>query len=200
MGYNLRMKAIIAISIFLLPFLTVSLQAQGNFGVYGQQVEQRASTRIGYWYKNVNAGLGEMVISYGRPVWKEQYAQQLDQMTRGKMWRMGDNYWTLLDTNLPVQIAGVDVPVGLYYLAVKRSQDGAKWELVFIDPAKSRQKRLDSYDVGTRPAEVPVLFTAPLAFEENDAEKAERLTVLLKLDSGSKTEGSMKLTWGNLAL
>ncbi len=185
---------------FLLPLLTISLQAQGNFWIYGQVVEERASTRIGYWYKNVNAGLGEMVISYGRPLWKEQYAQQLDQMTRGKMWRMGDNYWTLLDTNLPLQIAGVDVPVGLYYLAVKRSQDGAKWELVFIDPAKCRRKLLDSYDVGTRPAEVPVLFTAPLSFEENDAEKAERLTLLLKLDSGSQTEGSLKLTWGNLAL
>lgn len=194
------MKTTLAIGILLLPLLTVSLQAQSNFGVYGQVIEERASTRLGYWYRNVNAGLGEVVISYGRPPWKEQYAQQLDQMTNGKMWRMGDNYWTLLDTNLPVEIGGVKVPVGLYYLAVKRSQDGSKWELVFIDPDESRQKWLDSYDVGTRPDEIPVLFSAPLTFEENEGDKVEKLTILLKLDAGSQNEGRMRLTWGNLAL
>lgn len=174
-------------------------QQRQDFWVYGQVVEQRGASRIGYWKRNVNEGLGEVVVDYGRPVWKEQYFSQLDQLTRGKMWRMGDNYWTLLDTNLAVKIGGVDVPVGLYYLAVERSEDGAAWQLVFIDPEKSRQRRLDSYDVGTRPAEIPVLFKAPLEFHET-RELVERLTILLALNAESQTQGTLELSWGRFSL
>ncbi len=174
-------------------------QQRRDFWVYGQVVEQRGASRIGYWKRNVNAGLGEVVVDYGRPVWKDNYVNQLDQLTRGKMWRMGDNYWTLLDTNLPIKIGGVDIPVGLYYLAVKRSPDGALWELALIDPAKCRERLLDSYDVGTRPSEIPVLYTAPLAFHESQ-ELVERLTILLALDSDSQTKGKMELTWGKFSL
>jgi len=113
---------------------------------------------------------------------------------------MGNNYWTLLDTNLPVTIGGVSVAEGLYYLAVKRSADGRQWELVFIDHDKSRDRQLDAFDVGTRPAEIPVLFSAPLSFEMTEGEPVDPLTILLKLDGGSNTRGSMRLTWGNLSL
>ena len=40
-------------------------QPQAKFAVHGQNIEERASSRIGYWRTNVNAGLGEVVISYG---------------------------------------------------------------------------------------------------------------------------------------
>ncbi len=174
-------------------------QQRRDFWVYGQVVEQRGASRIGYWKRNVNAGLGEVVVDYGRPVWKDNYVNQLDQLTRGKMWRMGDNYWTLLDTNLALEMAGVEVSVGLYYLAVRRSPDGSNWDLVFIDPVRSREKGLDSYDVGTRPDEIPILFSVPLVFEESAA-PVEQLTILLSLDQGSQTKGRMRLSWGNLAL
>ncbi len=175
------------------------LAQPGKFSVYGQNIEDRASTRLGYWRTDANAGIGEVVVSYGRPVWKPEYAQQLDALTVGKMWRMGDNYWSLLDTNLPIAFGGVEINPGLYYLAVRRSADGARWEMVFIDPALSRKKGLDAYDVGTRPAEIPVLFSAPLDLEKS-GEVVERLTILLKLDPDSQTVGSLRLTWGSLAL
>ena len=180
------------------------VQAQsGKFWIYGQNVEERAATRLGYWRTDVNAGIGEVVVSYGRPVWKPEYATKLDELTTGKMWRMGDNFWSLLDTNLPVSIGGVDVEPGLYYLAVRRSEDGQKWELVFIDPVQARGKGLDSFDVGTRPAEIPVLFSAPLGFAKTEAksdELVERLTVLMKLDDGSQTDGTFRLSWGDFSL
>jgi hypothetical protein len=173
--------------------------AQPPFQTYGQIVEERASTRLGYWRTDRNAGIGEVVVSYGRPPWKAEYDTQLDALTRGKMWRMGDNYWTLLDTNLGIRLGGVNVAVGLYYLAVRRSEDGAVWELVFIDPEKSRAKGLDAYDVGTRPGEIPVLFSAPLTFEKRD-EIVEKVTILLTFDEGSRTSGTFRLTWGNFGL
>ncbi len=194
------MRNLVWIALFgCLAAPVLEAQQRRDFWIYGQVVEQRGASRIGYWKRNVNAGLGEVVVDYGRPVWKEHYEQQLDQLTRGKMWRMGDNYWTLLDTNLPLEVAGVKIPVGLYYLAVRRSQDGASWELVFIDPVKSRERLLDSYDVGTRPGEVPVLFSAPLSFHHTQ-ELVERLTILLTLKDKSQTEGKLELTWGKFSL
>jgi hypothetical protein len=181
---------------------TVTLLAQQKkpaFWVYGQTVEDRASTRLGYWKTNANAGVGEVVISYGRPVWKAQYQDKLDEMTRGKMWRMGDNFWTLLDTNLPVEFGGKKISPGLYYLAVHRSENGKKWELVFIDPDVCRSKGLDAYDVGTRPSEIPVLFQVPLSFERSD-DIVERLTILMTLGKDSQTAGTMRLSWGSFAL
>ncbi len=182
-----------------LSLATAEARQRSDFWVYGQVVEERGASRVGYWKRNVNEGLGEVVVDYGRPVWKEQYADQLDQLTRGRMWRMGDNYWTLLDTNLPIRVGGVEVSPGLYYLAIRRSADGANWELAFVDPQKSRLRLLDSYDVGTRPAEIPVLFTAPLSFRETQ-QLTERLTILLTLEAGSQTTGKMELTWGKFAL
>lgn len=169
------------------------------YGVYGQQIEKRAATRIGYWRRDVNAGIGEVVLTYGRPVWKSEYQSQLDELTEGRLWRMGDNYWSLLDTQLKIKIGGVSIEPGLYYLAIGRSVDGEKWELVFIDPVQSREKLLDSYDVGTRPDEIPILFKAPLKFEAN-APITKELTLLFTLRQGSTTEGELRLSWGPFAL
>ena len=169
------------------------------FGVYGLNVEERAATRIGYWREDVNEGYGEVVLTYGRPLWKPEYEEGLDTLTRGKLWRMGDNYWSLLDTQLPITVGGVSVEPGFYYLAIGRSEDGEQWHLVFIDAARARQRLLDSYDVGTRPGEIPVLFKTPLEFESRE-EPAEKLTILFSLREGSKTEGRMELTWGPFAL
>ncbi len=41
-------------------------------------------------------------------------------MTSGKIWRMGENFWTSLDSNAPLTIGGVEVPV----LVVTRPEDG----------------------------------------------------------------------------
>lgn len=113
---------------------------------------------------------------------------------------MGDNYWSILDTNLPIQLGEMEVPVGFYYVAVARSKEGSDWDLVLIDPEKSRQKGLDSYDVGTRPGQVPVLMKTPLKFEPNPGDPVAKLTILLKLDSGSNTDGQMTISWGNFRL
>ncbi len=176
-----------------------AVMGQAKFGVYGLNVEERASTRIGYWRTDVNAGIGETVVSYGRPVWKPEYSQQIDKLTVGKMWRMGNNYWTLLDTTLPVRVGDADVVPGQYYLAVRRSEDGTRWELVFIDPAQSRAKGLDAYDVGTRPDEIPILFSVPLEFAKT-TETVEKLTIVFSLNKDSKTDGTMRLTWGDFSL
>src|SRR5208283_2719107 len=91
----------------------------------GGPPDDRASTRVLYWNRLQHAAAGQFAIDYGRPVWKSVYEDpvKFGQMTKGKVWRMGSNFWTTLDTCLPLKISGKDVPVGYYYLGLHRSED-----------------------------------------------------------------------------
>ena len=147
------------------------------------RVDERASARVLYSYRGIpreeiaaNGFLGELAINYGRPVWKAEYADPatFDQMTKGRVWRMGNNFWTVLDTNLPLRIAGKDIAVGAYYLGVHRSGDGDTWSLAFMDPVKIRRARLDAAEI----AKATVDFTAPMTFAKAE-ETTEELTISL---------------------
>lgn len=173
----------------------VQTQPASKLTQFGTKTE-RGSTRLAYWDNEKNEAVGQVAIDYGRPVWKDGYDTQLDAMTRGKIWRMGENFWTSLDTSLPVSIGGVEIPVGYYYLAVERSADGADWELLVVDPASVRERFLDAYEVGTRPSAVPVRLRVPLAFERREGEGGERTE---KLDI-ELTEDRLLIAWGDFAL
>ena len=178
-------------SIALFALVFVFGQPQPRYIQFGQQTE-RGGTRVAYWDNEKNQAVGEVAIDFGRPLWKEQYAEQLDAMTSGKIWRMGENFWTTLDSNVPLTIGGADVPVGSYYLTVKRSEDGATWSLAFVDPVETRKRVLDPFEVGTRPDEIPVRFEAPLSFQTVE-EPQERLVIEL-------SETRLRIRWGTFAL
>ena len=80
----------------------------GPVQVFGGQPDERASTRLLY---ETDRAIGEFAIDYGRPAWKKEYEDPatFDKMTRGKVWRLGKDFWTTLDTSLPLRIAGREV-------------------------------------------------------------------------------------------
>lgn len=160
---------VLIFSVLLLSWTEPGTGQTPPYPVYGQNVEERASTRLGYWRRDRNAGLGQLVVSYGRPAWMPGPRERCGawEATTGAFWI----------PSFPPGSGGVEIPPGLYYLAVRRSSDGALWELVFIDPEESRRKLLDSYDVGTRPEEIPVLVGAPLKFSRT-SQRVEKLTLL----------------------
>lgn len=180
-----------AIGIVSMILAAVLSQAQPKVTEFGQQTE-RGGTRVAFWDNEKNQALGQAAIDYGRPLWKPEYQEQLDAMTSGKIWRLGENFWTTFDCNIPVRIGGIDVPVGYYYLVVKRSEDGSAWRLAFVDPDPIRQKHIDAFEVSTRPTEIPVRFEAPLTFEPRDAPR-QRLEIQL-------TEERLVIEWGTFAL
>src|SRR5215510_12545307 len=110
---------------------------------------ERGLTRILYWNPTRDYPVASVSIDFGRPVWNRQLDNPaaFDQLTRGKVWRLGNDYWTIMDTNLPLTIAGREIPVGLWYLGLHRSTDGATWSLAFIDPAKARSGHLDGHRI-----------------------------------------------------
>ena len=158
---------------------------------------ERGTSRILYWDQEKNVAVGELTVNFGRPVWKKEYDDPaaFGQATRGRVWRLGDNYWTVLDTNVPLKIAGQDVPVGLWYLGLYRAPDGASWSLAFIDPAKARKTRLDPFAINGAPVE----FKVPMA-SASAPELTEKLTISLTPQKEEIKNVTLKISWGHVQL
>ena len=103
----------------------------------------RQQARLSFW--NQSGSPGQMVLDWGGVEWKDSYASAIESgQYDGVRWRLGSNFWTTLDTNLDLNIGGVELPRGLYYLTLEKSAEG-KFQVAFLDPAKIREKRLDAY-------------------------------------------------------
>jgi hypothetical protein len=163
----------------------------------GGTPDDRASARVLYWNTQTDAAAGQFVIDYGRPIWKKEYDDpaKFDAMTRGKIWRMGSNFWSILDTQLPLSIGGKKVPVGSYYLGLHRSEEGSEWSLVFIDPGRIRKGRLDAFQIEKAPVEFEALVSTAKA-----ETPTEKLTITLSHPEDDIRHVTMRIAWGKLAL
>jgi hypothetical protein len=185
--------------VFVMAFCAVSALAQNNkptvqaFG--GATPDDRGSTRVLYWHSVKNVPLGQLAIDFGRPVWKKEYDLGFEATTKGKTWRFGSNFWTTLDTALPLKVGGKDIAPGSYYLGISRSADGATWSLAFIDPVKARQAGLDAFMIDKAPVE----FSVPIKFEKI-TESVEKLTVVLSASKENIKDVTLKINWGPLQL
>jgi hypothetical protein len=117
----------------------------------------------------------------------------MEALRQGLTWRLGSGFWTLLDTSLPLEIAGVPVPVGLHYLGVNRSADGSRWSLAVLDPDTVRALRIDAFETGIRA--MPVAREIPLSFEEGLAVSGE-LLLHLDADESDPRSASLELRFG----
>ncbi|MEW6210895.1 MAG: DUF2911 domain-containing protein [Acidobacteriota bacterium] len=159
---------------------------------------ERATTRVLFIDTEKRAIMGEVAINFGQPVWKKEYEAlgAFDTQTKGKVWRFGKDFWTTLDTNVPIKIAGKEIAPGAWYLGLHRSDDGSQWSLAFIDPAKARAARLDAFEA----AKAPVEFKVPVTMLEKSAESKEKLIILLSSKPDNPTDLTLKIQWGTLQL
>lgn len=185
------------IMIFCCALATSAQQQSPKVEAFGSDSPERGTTRVGYWDNVKNGGAGQLAIDYGKPVWRKEYEDtaKFDLMTRGRVWRLGSNFWTALDTDTPIRISGQAVPVGYWFLGLKRSADGATWTLVFIDPQKVKQARLDASEIG----KAPIDFEAPITLEKS-SETKDRLQVDLVIDKTHIYQPTLKIAWGNMVL
>ena len=185
-------------TVLLLSFIPAyAQQSKPTIVAEGGQPDDRASARVLYWNDAKHEAAGQFAINYGRPVWKSLYedAAKFDAMTKGKTWRMGSNFWTDLDTCLPLKISGKSVRVGYYYLGLHRSDDGSKWSLAFIDPARVRAAHIDAFDI----QKAPIEFEVPMSTTRLPA-KADKLTIELSYPNDNIRKVTLNVTWGTLAL
>lgn len=182
----------------LLSFIPAhAQQSKPAIAAEGGTPDDRASARVLYWNDAKHEAAGQFAINYGRPVWKSVYEDpvKFDQMTKGKTWRMGSNFWTVLDTCLPLKISGKNIHPGYYYLGLHRSEDGSNWSLVFIDPAKVRTAHIDAFQI----ERAPVSFEVPMD-TANATTKADKLTIDLSYPEDNIRKVTLHVAWGTLAL
>ena len=151
---NLRIALGASATLSLIP--AHAQQSKPAIVAEGGQPDDRASARVLYWNTVKHEAAGQFAINYGRPVWKSDYEDpaKFDGMTKGKTWRMGSNFWTVLDTCLPLKISGKTRSRRLLLLGLHRSEDGSKWSLAFIDPAKVRAAHIDAFEIQKAPVDV----------------------------------------------
>jgi hypothetical protein len=188
---------LVATMLLLTVAAAVAQEKKPAITAFGSDSLERGTARLGYWNREKNGGAGGFFIDYGKPAWKAEYddAAKFDSMTKGKTWRLGSEYWTVLDTNVPLKIGGTAIPAGLWYLGLHRSQDGATWSLVFIDPAKARSMQLDPSEINR----APVFTRAPMTLEQT-GEIAEKLTLTLDVPKTDLKQSQLRIHWGKIQL
>ncbi|HYV06197.1 MAG TPA: DUF2911 domain-containing protein [Blastocatellia bacterium] len=164
---------------------------------FGSDSVERGTTRVGYWNVEKNMGIGQFAIDYGRPIWRKEYEDtaKFDAMTKGKVYRLGSNFWTTLDTDMALKIAGKPVPAGSWYLGLHRSEDGATWSLAFIEPAKARALHVDASEL----ERAPVAFKIPMTTEQA-GEMKEKLTIDLVRQKENLRAVTLTIAWGKIQL
>ena len=191
---------ILVSALVLLVAGTLRAQQGPNIGVEGgDPPDDRGSARLLYWNSTAKAAAGQVAFNYGRPVWRKDYEDpaKFDALTKGKVWRMGSNFWSNLYTDLPITISGKSIKPGLYFLGLERSADGSSWSLAFIDPVKVRKARLDAFQIQRATVE----FTAPMNTAAAAPNTVEKLTIVLTgLENDSPKNATLKVSWGHLAL
>lgn len=193
----MKITSLLVTSTLLLAMSAPGQQTKPTIVAEGGGPDNRASARVLYWNARTNSSAGQLAIDYGRPIWKKDYEDpaKFDAMTKGKVWRLGSNFWTVLDTCLPLKISGKRVPVGSYYLGLRRSADGSEWSLTFIGPASVRRTRLDAFEI----QKARVEFEAPMSLGKAET-MAEKLTITLSYPKDNPKNVTLKVAWGNLVL
>jgi hypothetical protein len=140
--------------------------------------------------------LGLVTVTYGVPEWKPEYTNKAEELTKGKMFRLGRDNWPIFDSNIAVKFGNVTVPAGTYYLGISRSQDGAIWNLVFIDPAKARAAGA----IPPMPEPAPHAYEVALTHERTEGQITEKLNVNMVNDKSQPTHGTLTIVWGDRKL
>jgi len=192
-----RTIAIVALSICFIPVAQAQDKKLAVVALSEPALGERGTSRILYWDQQKDMAVAAVTVDFGRPAWNKALDDpaRFDLATKGKVWRLGMDYWTILDSNVPIKIAGRDIPIGLWYLGLHRSDDGSSWSLAFIDPVKARRSRLDPFAMDTVPVDFKVSMTT-----EQAAGMSEKLTVTLAAQKENMKNVTLRISWGRLQL
>lgn len=150
---------------------------------------ERRSARVAFFSQKGSPG--QLCIDYGPVAWKAEYDKAIDSPKLvGKKWRLGCDFWTTLDSSLDLQIGGVLVPAGYYYLTAT-SLGGGKFVLGVHDAAAVKQQHLDAYVADQIEGGIEV----PLSHAAAD-DVADQLRIAIELVDGKHTEGALKIHFG----
>ncbi len=139
--------------------------------------------------------LAGVCISYTQPIWRKGYEDFLTAM-QGRYTRLGNGFWTTLDTVGPLQIGGVAVAAGSYYLGLRIGKDAAV-SLLLFDSRQTMQARLLPGSTPLYTGEAMPQIVVPLTFAQNvRKDEVSKLAIELSADASEPSKGSLVIRWG----
>ena len=164
--------------------------AQAQIQVFGGPDEDRRSSTVVMFGENVIAGVS---ISYSAPDWKADYDKPgaMDSY-KGKNVRLGKNWWTSLDTNIPLEIGGTKLEPGAYYLGLRYGEDGS-FKLLVLDASKAMKNSMmpfnpDGWKGGT---------TVDLKMNKDSLDESKKKMVIdISASEDDPSKGSFSIQWG----
>lgn len=167
--------------------LALSLTRGGDDQRVFPETSQRGCARV--FYQGANVSAGQLKIDHGQPSWTERTREQL-QASVGQRWRLGENFWTHLDTNIPVEIGGERLEVGDYYLVLQIGAD-ERFTLVVLEASAVRAQRLDASQAHRTSGGIEI----PLQVDIVDR-LAKKLAILLNTDREQRDHAELVIQWG----
>ncbi|MBM4061540.1 MAG: DUF2911 domain-containing protein [Planctomycetes bacterium] len=183
-----------------IPFLPAALAAlcfalpasAQKVEVFGGSGTRAASTQV-LFGDGIMAG---MSISYGQPVWQDSYDALTDQ-AKGRLLRLGKDWWTLFTTSVDVAIGGTKIPAGAYVAGLQCDKDG-KWNLALLEATKAMKQGATPWPIdeeGTMNWKPDLL--APLQLQKGaNKEPIEKLTITLAANGEDLQKGTFTIAWG----
>ncbi len=178
-------------SVLLLAALAAPATAQ-KVRVFGGAGERATSSQI-LFGDGIAAG---MAVTYGQPAWKDSYdsAEQFA-MLKGKLLRLGKDWWTTFTTGADLEIGGKPLAAGSYLLALSCDADG-KFALAVLDAAKGMKGgALPWPDRSGKMNWEPDLLI-PLEHSKDAANRSDKLTIALLANGEDLQNGKLQLHWG----
>ena len=194
------MKKVMSTMFVLAMVMSAVALAQVRQGRWTPVVEsmERGYSSISYWTNRddgVEIGGGRISVEHGKPKWPAALDEQpaFNRATVGRLWRLGNNKWTTLDTQLPLRFANRKVEPGIYYLVLERP-DSKTWNLAFVSPRSVSPGFIDAWAAQARPREVPILFSVSLRYARGS--KTAELEMHLALEKDDMSKGLLHIQWG----
>jgi len=162
----------------------------GRVQVFAQTVERKCA-RVAWFDRKGSPG--QVAIDYSPVKWQDKYDGAVAKMV-GKKWRFGSDFWTSLDTSVPLVMGGVTVPAGYYYLTIEQREPGA-FLLALHDANEVKRKHIDAFQAERLQGGLEVKL------DHAKGEKlAEQLDVAITMDDGSLDHGVFRVSFGGHAL
>ncbi|HLU40227.1 MAG TPA: tetratricopeptide repeat protein [Planctomycetota bacterium] len=161
--------------------------SSANVQVYAGSFDRKLARLVVF---SGQGSAGALAISYGQPRWQERFDEIVrSEKFRDQRWRFGKDEWTTLTATVPLEIAGKELPAGIYYLTLAHRDP--EFVLAALDPNEVHARSLDPYMARMTTGGIEVALK-----HERVDEIAERLEIRLVESMGSPGAGELVVRFG----
>ena len=174
----------------LLLALSPSVTAQ--IKVFSGVEDRKSASALYYTQENGFQTHGSVSITYGAPAWKKDYeSEDMVNSLAGQRWRFGSGSWTTLDTSCDLEIGGVKVVAGSYYLVLELTKEKSI-NLIVLEQKPVRDKHIYAAMANMTKGGLSI----PLQWTK-DNDKVGNLEITLTPDSDKAEQLAFAVRWGN---